>query len=134
MVTHLLLREAHARRLYEPLYCARGDRENRIQAQQPGLFAERTRSPTLRAHQLRLYCAAFACVLMQGLRPLGLTGTACAKAQSTTIPVKLMKIGARIRITVRKVWLSFSEACPYASDIAQILANLQHHPAWSPPG
>jgi len=57
-----------------------------------------------------------------------------AQAQSTTMHVKLLKIGARIRITARKVWLSFSEAYPYANDIAQILANLQHHPAWSPSG
>ena len=71
---------------------------------------------------------------MQGLRRLGLTGTAHVKAQSTTIRVKLMKSGARIRSTVRKVWLSFSKARPDASDIAESLANLQHHPAWSPPG
>ncbi len=69
-----------------------------------------------------------------GLRRLGLTGTAFAKAQSTTIRLKLLKIGARLRLTARKVWLSFSEAYPYASDIAQILANLKQHPAWSPPG
>ncbi|WP_294043494.1 transposase, partial [Thiolapillus sp.] len=64
----------------------------------------------------------------------GLTGTAFAKAQSTTIRLKLLKIGARLHLTVRKVWLSFSEAYPYASDIAQILANLKQHPAWLPPG
>ena len=71
---------------------------------------------------------------LQGLRRLGLTGTAYARAQSTTIRLKLLKIGARIRITVRKVWLSFSESYPYAADIAQILANLQRHPVWIPPG
>jgi hypothetical protein len=63
-----------------------------------------------------------------------LTGTQHAKAQCTTIRLMLLKTGARIRITVRKVWLSFSEACPYASDFAQILANLRRHPAWAPPG
>ena len=134
VVTNLLPREANARRLYEQLYCARGDMENCIKAQQPGLFADRTSTQTQRANQLRLYFSSFAYVLMQGLRRLGLTGTAYAKAQSTTIRVKLMKIGVRIRSTVHKVWLSFSEACPYASDIAQSLANLQYHPAWSPPG
>jgi hypothetical protein len=71
---------------------------------------------------------------MHGLRRLGLAGTAHAKAQSTTIRLKLLKIGVRIRITVRKVWLSFSEAYPYASDFAQILANIGRHPAWVPPG
>ena len=73
-------------------------------------------------------------MLIHGLRRLGLAGTAHAKAQSSTIRVKLLKIGARIRITVRKVWLSFSEAYPYADDITQILANLQRLPAWTPPG
>ncbi|WP_419586126.1 transposase, partial [Thiolapillus sp.] len=102
--------------------------------QQLGLFADRTSSATLRANQLRLYFSSFAYVLLHGLRRLGLTGTAFAKAQSTTIRLKLLKIGARLHLTVRKVWLSFSEASPYASDIAQILANLKQHPAWSPPG
>lgn len=134
VVTNLTAREASAKRLYEQLYCARGDMENRIKEQQLGLFADRTSTATLRANQLRLYFSSFAYVLMQGLRRLGLAGTAHAKAQSTTIRVKLLKIGARIRITVRKVWLSFSEAYPYAKDIAQILANLQRHPAWKPPG
>ncbi|WP_419649535.1 transposase, partial [Thiolapillus sp.] len=120
--------------LYEDLYCARGEMENRIKEQQLGLFADRTSSATLRANQLRLYFSSFAYVLLHGLRRLGLTGTAFAKAQSTTIRLKLLKIGARLHLTVRKVWLSFSEASPYASDIAQILANLKQHPAWSPPG
>ncbi|WP_419640734.1 transposase, partial [Thiolapillus sp.] len=102
--------------------------------QQLGLFADRTSSATLRANQLRLYFSSFAYVLLHGLRRLGLTGTAFAKAQSTTIRLKLLKIGARLRLTARKVWLSFSEAYAYASDIAQILANLKQHPAWSPPG
>jgi hypothetical protein len=134
VVTNLTMREAPAKRLYEHLYCARGDMENRIKEQQLGLFADRTSTATLRANQLRLYFSSFAYVLMHGLRRLGLADTAHAKAQSTTIRVKLLKIGARIRITVRKVWLSFSEAYPYADEIAQILANLQRHPAWKPPG
>jgi hypothetical protein len=133
VVTNLSPRQASAKRLYEQLYCARGDMENRIKEQQLGLFADRTSSATMRANQLRLYFSSFAYVLMHGLRRLGLTGTAYAKAQSTTIRLKLLKIGARIRITVRKVWLSFSEAYPYANDIAQILANLRRHPAWAPP-
>ena len=134
VVTNLTAREASAKRLYERLYCARGDMENRIKEQQLGLFADRTSTATMRANQLRLYFSSFAYVLLHGLRRLGLAGTAFAKAQSTTIRVKLLKIGARLRITVRKVWLSFSEAYPYAEDIAQILANLQRYPAWKPPG
>ena len=156
VVTNLSTRDADAQHLYEDLYCARGEMEkfignefsrkprrgeaqgcaeqNRIKEQQLGLFADRTSSATLRANQLRLYFSSFAYVLLHGLRRLGLTGTAFAKAQSTTIRLKLLKIGARLRLTARKVWLSFSEAYPYASDIAQILANLKQHPAWSPPG
>ena len=134
VVTNLSTRDADAQHLYEDLYCARGEMENRIKEQQLGLFADRTSSATLRANQLRLYFSSFAYVLLHGLRRLGLTGTAFAKAQSTTIRLKLLKIGARLRLTARKVWLSFSEAYPYASDIAQILANLKQHPAWSPLG
>jgi len=125
---------AGAKRLYEKLYCVRGEMENRIKEQQLGLFADRTSTETMRANQLRLYFSSFAYVLMQGLRRLRLEGTRHAKAQCTTIRLKLLKIGARIRITVRKVWLSFSEAYPYASDIAQILANVRRYPAWAPPG
>ena len=134
VVTDLTTRQASAKRLYETLYCARGDMENRIKEQQLGLFADRTSTATMRANQLRLYFSSFAYVLLHGLRRLGLAGTAHAKAQSTTIRVRLLKIGARIRITVRKVWLSFSEAYPYADDIAAILANICRHPAWAPPG
>ena len=134
VVTDLSPREASAKRLYEGLYCARGDMENRIKEQQLGLFADRTSTATMRANQLRLYFSSFAYVLLHGLRRLGLADTVHARAQSTTIRVKLLKIGARIRITVRKVWLSFSEAYPYAADIARILANLRRYPAWTPPG
>ena len=133
VVTNLPIRQTGAKRLYEQLYCARGDMENRIKEQQLGLFADRTSTATMRANQLRLYFSSFAYVLMHGLRRLGLAGTAYAKAQCTTIRVKLMKIGARIRITVRKVWLSFSQAYPYADDVAQILANIKRYPAWAPP-
>ncbi|MEZ5551280.1 MAG: IS1380 family transposase [Pseudomonadales bacterium] len=134
VVTNLPVSRAGARRLYEKLYCVRGEMENRIKEQQLGLFADRTSTATLRANQLRLYFSSFAYVLMHGLRRLGLMGTQHARAQCTTIRLKLLKIGARIRISVRKVWLSFSEAYPYASDFAQILANLRRHPAWAPPG
>ena len=126
VVTNLSTHEVGAQRLYEELYCARGEMENRIKEQQLGLFADRTSSATLRANQLRLYFSSFAYVLLHGLRRLGLTGTAFAKAQSTTIRLKLLKIGARLHcLTARKVWLSFSEAYPYARDIARKgLANL----------
>ena len=134
VVTNLSPKRADAKRLYEYLYCARGDMENRIKEQQLGLFADRTSSATMRANQLRLYFASFAYVLMHGLRRLGLAGTAYARAQCTTIRLKLLKIGARLRITVRKVWLSFSEAYPHAAAFERILANLQKHPPWLAPG
>lgn len=134
VVTNLPPRRAHARRLYERLYCARGDMENRIKEQQLGLFADRTSAATLPANQLRLYFASFAYVLMHGLRRLGLAGTELARAQATTIRLKLLKIGTRLRITVRKVWLSFSETYPYASVFTRVVANLRAHPPWVPSG
>src|SRR5699024_10877899 len=80
------------------------------------------------ANQLQLYFASFAYIIMHALRRLGLDGTVYAKAQCTTIRLKLLKIGARIRITVRKVWLSWSESYPYAHDFARILAHVRRHP------
>jgi hypothetical protein len=133
VVTNLPKSRAGARQLYEKLYCVRGEMENRIKEQQLGLFADRTSSTMMRANQLRLYFSSFAYVLMQGLRRLGLSGTAYARAQCTTIRTKLLKIGARLRVTVRKVWLSYSEAYPDARDLAVILGNLQRHPIWVPP-
>jgi len=134
VVTNLPLARAGAKRLYEKLYCARGDMENRIKEQQLDLFADRTSAATMRANQLRLYFASFAYVLMHGLRRLGLVGTQLAHAQCSTIRLKLLKIGARLKITVRKVWLSFSESYPYAKDFAQILVNLRGHPLWASAG
>jgi hypothetical protein len=109
-------------------------RQNRIKEQQLGLFADRTFAATLRANQLRLYFASFAYVLMHALRRHGLAGTELARAQATTIRLKLLKIGTRLRITVRKIWLPFSEAYPYANAFARILANLRGHPLWASPG
>ena len=109
-------------------------RQNRIKEQQLGLFADRTSTATLRANQLRLYFASFAYVLLHGLRRLGLKGSALARAQCTTIRLKLLKIGARLKITVRKVWLSFSESYPYAKDFAQIPARLRSQPLWEASG
>ena len=134
VVTNLPIHRAGAKRLYEKLYCVRGEMENRIKEQQLGLFADRTSTATLRANQLRLYFSSFAYVLMHGLRRLGLSGTQHARAQCTTIRLKLLKIAARVRITVRKVWLSYSNAYPYARDFTQILQNLRRTPVWSSSG
>ena len=134
VVTGLSTRRAAAKRLYEKLYCARGDMENRIKEQQLGLFADRTSAQTMRANQLRLYFSSFAYVLMQSLRALGAQGTELARAQVSTLRLKLLKVGTRIRITARRVWLSFSQAYPYARVFAEVLANLQREPLWREPG
>ena len=88
----------------------------------------------MRANQLRLYFSSFAYVLMHGLRRLGAEGTELARAQCSTLRLKLLKIGARIRITARRVWLSFSQAYPYAATFTQVLANLRKEPLWRPSG
>ena len=134
VVSNLPTRRAGAKRLYEKLYCARGDMENRIKEQQLDLFADRTSAQTMRANQLRLYFSSFAYVLMQALRRLGAQGTELARAQVSTLRLKLLKIGTRIRLTARRVWLSFSQSYPYAQTFAQVLANLRHEPLWRPPG
>lgn len=103
-----------ARELYEQMYCARGDMENRIKEQMM-LFAERVSTATMRANQLRLYLSAAAYVLMQGLRRLALQGTEFATAQVNTIRLKLLKIGANVRLSVRRVWISMSSGYPYQS-------------------
>jgi hypothetical protein len=98
--------------LYEELYCARGDMENRIK-EQFMLFADRVSAETMRANQLRLYLSAMSYVLVSGLRRLGLQATELAHAQVATIRLRLLKIGAHIRVTVRKVWLSLPRSYPW---------------------
>lgn len=124
VVTSLSTEQVDARTLYEQTYCARGDMENRIKEQQLWLFADRTSCATMRANQLRLWFSSVAYTLMQALRRLGLKGTKLAKAQCGTIRLKLLKIGAQIRVTVRKVWVSFSESYPYQQLFRQVYGNL----------
>ncbi len=125
VVTSLSAERMEARALYEELYCARGDMENRIKEQQLALFADRTSTELMRSNQLRLYFSTFAYLLMQGLRRLGLQGTEMAQAQCQTIRLKLLKIGAQIRVTVRKVWLSLAAGYPFADIFAQVFTNLR---------
>ena len=120
-------RSGRRRRLYEELYCARGEMENRIKEQMM-LFADRTSTAYLRSNQIRLYFSSVAYVLMQALRRLGLQGTEWAQAQCTTLRLKLLKIGALIRITVRKVWVSMAGGYPYAERFRQVYAQLQAVP------
>lgn len=118
VVTNLSAQQWPAQKLYEELYCARGEMENRIK-EQLSLFATRVSAATMRANQLRLYFSAMAYVLVQGLRRLGLKGTEMARAQATTIRLQLLKIGAPIRITARKVWVSMASSYPWQVVFAQ---------------
>jgi hypothetical protein len=119
--------------LYEKEYCARGEMENRIKEQQRCLFADRTSCHSLRANQLRLWFSSVAYTLLQALRRLGLAGTPMAHAQCDTIRLKLLKIGSQIRVTVRKIWVSFSEGYPYAALFRQVHQNLLAVcPSWIP--
>ncbi|HSP98550.1 MAG TPA: IS1380 family transposase [Candidatus Dormibacteraeota bacterium] len=128
IVTNLPAATHPGQLLYELGYCARGDMENRIKEQQLALFADRTSTATLRANQVRLYCASVAYLVMQALRRLGLAGSALARAQCATIRTTLLKIGAQIRVTVRKVWVALSSASPYQSLFAHVLARLHTLP------
>ena len=101
-----------ARFLYEDVYCQRGEMENRLKECQGDLFADRTPAPTMRANQLRLWLSSFAYVLMCAVRRIGLAGTRLAAATCGTIRLKLLKIGALVTISVRRVKLAFASACP----------------------
>jgi len=116
------------RRLYEQVYCARGEMENRIKEQQLSLFADRTSAATMRANQIRLWFSSVAYLLMQALRRLALKGTPMEKARCDTIRLKLLKIGAQVKITVRKVWVSLAEGCPYLEIFLRAHENLRRLP------
>src|SRR5438876_11400872 len=114
IVTSLKRAEAGARQLYEDIYCARGDMENRIKECQPDLYADRTSAQTMRANQLRLWFAAMAYVLICAMRRIALADTAFANATCGTIRLKLLKIGALVRISVRRIRIAMASACPAA--------------------
>jgi hypothetical protein len=124
VVTNLSADQWPAQQLYEELYCERGEMENRIK-EQLSLFAGRVSAETLRANQLRVCFAAMAYVLMHGLRRLGLKGTELERAQAMTIRVRLLKIGAQIRVTARKVWLSLASSYPLQWLFGQVHQNLR---------
>lgn len=113
VVTSLSVHECTGRELYEQLYCARGEMENRIKEAQLDLFADRLSSETFRANQLRLWFSSAAYVLMHALRRIGLRGTILASACANTIRLKLLKIGAVVTVSVRRVKLAMSSACPH---------------------
>ena len=113
IVTSLSMQQWAARELYEDFYCARGECENRIKEAQLDLFADRLSAATFRANQLRLWLASAAYLLMHTLRRVGLAGTALARACANTIRLKLLKIGALVTVSVRRVRLAMSEASPH---------------------
>jgi hypothetical protein len=99
--------------------------ENRIKEQQLALFADRTSAHSMRVNQLRLWFSSVAYVLMAELRRLGLAGTVLARAQCDTIRLRLLKIGARIRVTSRRVWVMLSSAYPYKDVFLQAFGELR---------
>ena len=125
VVTSLQRAEAEARYLYEAIYCARGEMENRIKECQLDLFADRTSAATMRANQLRLWFASAAYVLLCALRRIGLAHTEFATATCGTIRLKLLKIGALVRISVRRVSVAMSSAFPGQQAFALAHARLR---------
>jgi hypothetical protein len=125
MVTSLPAERYEAQVLYEKLYCARGDMENRIKEQQLGLFADRTSTRTLRANQLRLWFSSIAYVLLHEFRRLGLLGTELERAQVTTIRTRLLKIGAQIKVSVRRIVVSLSSAFPLQELLFRALKQIR---------
>jgi Transposase DDE domain group 1 len=113
-----------AQSLYEELYCARGEMENRIKECQLDLFADRTSAATMRANQLRLWFASMAYVLICALRRIGLANTKLARASCATIRLKLFKIGALVSISVRRIRLAMNSACPFQREWALTYARL----------
>ena len=116
-------------RVYETLYCIRGDMENRIKEQQQCLFADRTSTSMMRSNQLRLYFSSFAYLLMCAFRRLALEGSHHAKAQCSTMRLKYLKIAAQVKVTTRRVWLSLSENYPWQADFERAANRLR-----APPG
>jgi hypothetical protein len=124
VVTSLSAEEAPQQRLYEEIYCARGDMENRIKECQLDLFADRTSAATMRANQLRLWFASMAYALICALRRIALQQTQFAKATCGTIRLKLLKIGALVRTSFRRVKFAMASSCPYQRDFALAHAQL----------
>jgi hypothetical protein len=115
-VTSLPASAFDARTLYEDVYCARGEVENRIKEHQLDLFADRTSAATMRANQLRLWFDSFAYMLLKALRRIGPRHTQFATATCGTIRLKLLKIGAQVRKSVRRIKIAMASACPYQAE------------------
>jgi hypothetical protein len=125
VVTSLPVEKVEARSLYEEVYCARGEMENRIKECQLDLFADRTSAATMAANQLRLWFASFAYVLVAALRRIGLAKMSLANATRGTIRLRVLKIGALVRISVRRVMFAMASGCPWQAAFAQAHAALR---------
>ena len=125
VVTSLSKRRWGTRELYEDLYCARGEMENRIKEQQLDLFADRTSTATLRANQLRLHWAVLAAVLMEVVRSLALAGTEMAQAQFGTIRTQLLKVAAQVEVSVRRIRVSLSSLFARQALFAHCMSRLR---------
>ncbi len=123
LVTSLDAQVWPAQKLYEQLYCARGDMENRTK-EQLSLFSDRLSTETMRSNQLRLYFSSLAYVLVHALRRLALAGTEWAAAQVETIRLRLLKIAAEVRLTARRIWVRYSRAYPWKNLFAAAHAAL----------
>jgi hypothetical protein len=129
VVTSLKRRDIDARTLYERIYCARGEMENKIKECQLDLFADRTSTATMKANQLRLWFSSFAYVLIEALQRIGLAHTELANATCGTIRLKLLKIGARVTVSVRRIKIAIASACPFQGEFALAHARLRAPPA-----
>jgi hypothetical protein len=119
IVTSLSRAEVEARYLYEQVYCARGDMENRIKECQMDLFADRTSTNTMRANQIRLWLSSMAYVLLCALRRIALQHTRFAKASCGSIRLALLKIGALVTTSARRIKFAMASGCPYQNDFRQ---------------
>ncbi len=124
VVTSLSVQDDPAQFLYEKIYCARGEMENRIKEQQLDLFADRTSTHSFRANQLRLLMTSFAYVLVEGLRRRALQSTCLARATVGSIRLKLLKIGAQVTISVRRIKVAMASGCPYQREFRIAWARL----------
>jgi hypothetical protein len=128
LVTSLPSEAWAAQVLYEELYCARGEMENRIKEQQLYLFADRTSTHFEASNQVRLWLSSVAYILLNELRRLGLAGTDLARARCDTIRLKLLKIGAQVRVTVRRVWVHLASSYPNAALFHHVVSQLRAGP------
>jgi hypothetical protein len=129
IVTSIERSAIDAQTLYEQMYCARGEMENRIKECQLDLFADRTSTATMAANQLRLWFSSFAYVLLSALRRLALPGTELAQATCGTIRLKLLKLGARVTVSVRRIKIAIASACPHRAEFALAHVRLRPPPA-----